>query len=119
MEERLKNLIKAAPKKPGIYQYFDKDKHILYVGKAKNLRNRVSSYFNKDKQQSGKTRVMVSKIRDIKYILVDTEIDALLLENSLIKEHQPKYNVMLKDDKDRKSTRLNSSHVKNSYAVSC
>lgn len=99
MDDRLKNLVDAAPKKPGIYQYFDKDNQILYVGKAKNLRNRVSSYFNKDKQQSGKTRVMVSKIRDIKYILVDTEIDALLLENSLIKEHQPKYNVMLKDDK--------------------
>lgn len=99
MEDRLINLIKAAPKKPGIYQYYDKEKRILYVGKAKNLRNRVSSYFNNDKQQSGKTKVMVSKIADIKYILVDTEIDALLLENSLIKEHQPKYNVMLKDDK--------------------
>lgn len=99
MEERLTNLIKAAPKKPGIYQYLDKNKHLLYVGKAKNLRNRVSSYFNKDKQQSGKTKVMVSKIADIKYIIVDTELDALLLENSLIKEHQPKYNVMLKDDK--------------------
>ena len=99
MDEKLKKLIKAAPRKPGIYQYFDKDSKLLYVGKAKNLRNRVASYFNSDKQHSGKTKVMVSKIADVKYILVDTELDALLLENNLIKEQQPKYNVLLKDDK--------------------
>ena len=81
-----------------IYQYFDKNQKILYVGKAKNLKKRVSSYFTK-KQEYAKTKLMVSKIKDIKYFVVPTEMDALLLENNLIKKHQPKYNVMLKDDK--------------------
>jgi len=92
-------LVKSAPKKPGIYQYYDKDGRILYIGKAKNLKNRVSSYFTADQSKSGRTRLMVSKISDIKYIITETELDALLLENSLIKKHQPRYNVMLKDDK--------------------
>lgn len=96
---KLESLIRSAPKKPGIYQYFDKDKRILYIGKAKNLKNRVSSYFTSEKAQSGKTRLLVSKIDDIKYIITETELDALLLENSLIKKHQPRYNIMLKDDK--------------------
>jgi excinuclease ABC subunit C len=99
LSDTLRNKINSAPKKPGIYQYYDKDGAILYVGKAKNLKNRVSSYFNNDKTKSGKVRVLVSKIRDVKYILTETELDALLLENSLIKKHQPRYNVMLKDDK--------------------
>ena len=91
--------VKAAPKKPGIYQYYDKGDKLLYVGKAKNLKNRVASYFVDDQGKSGRIRLLVSKIRDVKYILTDSEMDALLLENNLIKTHQPRYNVMLKDDK--------------------
>ena len=91
--------IQAAPKKPGVYQYYDSDGKILYIGKAKNLKNRVQSYFNNDKGKSGKTRLLVRKINSINYIVTETEMDALLLENNLIKKHQPCYNVMLKDDK--------------------
>lgn len=86
------------PNKPGVYQYYDKDDKLLYVGKAKNLKKRVSSYFNK-KHDLGKTRVLVKKIVTIKHIVVETETDALLLENNLIKKYQPRYNIMLKDDK--------------------
>jgi excinuclease ABC subunit C len=93
--EALKNI----PHKPGVYQYWDSEKELIYIGKAKDLRNRVASYFNKDTQLNGKTRVLVSKIRRITFTIVDTEVDAWLLENSLIKKHQPRYNVMLKDDK--------------------
>lgn len=97
--EEVDRLLKAMPDNPGVYQYFDEEGTLMYVGKAKNLKKRVSSYFNKDKHQTGKTAVLVRKIRDIKYIIVDTEYEALLLENSLIKKHQPKYNINLKDDK--------------------
>ena len=90
--------IKTLPTSPGVYQYYDKDNRILYVGKAKNLKKRVSSYFTK-KHDSRRIRVMVSKIRTIKHIVVPTETDALLLENNLIKKHQPRFNVLLKDDK--------------------
>jgi len=99
MSEYLRNIIQNIPEKPGCYQYFDEKGVIIYVGKAKNLKKRVSSYFSKKHEDSPKTRILVSKIRDIKYIIVDTEADTLLLENSLIKEFQPRYNVMLKDDK--------------------
>lgn len=92
-------IIKSLPAKPGVYQYFDIDKKIIYVGKAKHLKKRVSSYFNKDHTKNGKLRILVSKIADIKFIVVETEFDALLLENNLIKKYQPRYNVMLKDDK--------------------
>ena len=95
----LETILKSLPDKPGIYQYFDKDEQIIYVGKAKSLKKRVSSYFNKDASLVGKVRVLVAKITDIRIIIVDTELDALLLENTLIKQHQPRYNVMLKDDK--------------------
>lgn len=98
-EEYLKNIIQNIPEKPGCYQYFDEKGSIIYVGKAKNLKKRVSSYFTKKHDNSPKTRILVSKIRDIKYIVVDTEEDTLLLENNLIKEYQPRYNVLLKDDK--------------------
>ncbi|MGY4383725.1 excinuclease ABC subunit C [Pedobacter sp. UYP24] len=87
------------PHKPGVYQYWDTDGLLIYIGKAKDLRNRVGSYFNKDNQMNGKTKVLVSRIRKITFTIVDTEIDAWLLENSLIKKHQPRYNIMLKDDK--------------------
>lgn len=90
--------LKVLPNKAGVYQYYDKSGTIIYVGKAKDLKKRVASYFNK-KLDSGKTRVLVRQIEDIKYIVVDTELDALLLENNLIKKYQPKYNIQLKDDK--------------------
>ena len=90
--------IKTLPNSPGVYQYFDKNEKILYVGKAKNLKKRVSSYFNK-KHDSHRIGVMVKKIKTIKHIVVNSETDALLLENNLIKKYQPRFNVMLKDDK--------------------
>ncbi|WP_274474231.1 excinuclease ABC subunit UvrC [Mangrovimonas aestuarii] len=90
--------LKTLPESPGVYQYFDAKGQILYVGKAKNLKKRVSSYFTKT-HDSGKTRVLVKKIVEVKHIVVDTETDALLLENNLIKKHRPRYNVLLKDDK--------------------
>ena len=96
--EHIQTLLKLIPEKAGVYRYYDKSETLLYVGKAKNLKKRVSSYFNK-KQIHGKTKVLVSKIHDIQYVVVPTEIDALLLENNLIKKHQPKYNVALKDGK--------------------
>jgi len=90
--------VKTLPDSPGVYQYFDKNDVIIYVGKAKNLKKRVASYFNKN-HDSGKTRVLVKKIANIKHIVVSTETDALLLENNLIKKYKPKYNILLKDDK--------------------
>lgn len=94
----LKLQIKTLPTQPGVYQYYDKEGVILYIGKAKNLKKRVSSYFTK-KHEYGKTKVLVKKIATIEHIVVNTETDALLLENNLIKKYQPRYNVMLKDDK--------------------
>ena len=90
--------LKTLPNQPGVYQYYDKEGAIIYVGKAKNLKKRVSSYFTKT-HENGKTRVLVKKIANIKHIVVETETDALLLENNLIKKHKPRYNVLLKDDK--------------------
>jgi excinuclease ABC subunit C len=94
----LQHKIKNLPEQPGIYQYINSDEKIIYVGKAKNLKKRVASYFNKI-HNDGKTNALVNKIADINYIVVETELDALLLENNLIKKHQPKYNIQLKDDK--------------------
>lgn len=91
--------MKILPDAPGVYKYFDKEGKILYIGKAKSLKKRVSSYFNKKQHENGKTRILVSKIWDVNITVVPTEMDALLLENSLIKEFQPKYNINLKDDK--------------------
>lgn len=98
IQEYLKQIVLSLPDAPGCYQYLDASGIVIYVGKAKNLKRRVSSYFNKE-QISAKTRVLVSKIRDIKYVVVKTEEDALLLENNLIKRYKPRYNVLLKDDK--------------------
>ena len=95
----LKQIISSLPESPGIYKYFDKTGTLIYIGKAKNLKKRVSSYFSKNHYENRKTAVMVSKIEDIHFTLVETEIDALLLENSLIKKFQPKFNINLKDDK--------------------
>jgi len=92
-------LIHALPEQPGVYQFFDKNGTIIYIGKAKNLKKRVSSYFFRHKFDSFKIKVLVDRIADLKYIVVNSEPDALLLENNLIKKHQPKYNILLKDDK--------------------
>ncbi|MGD1840386.1 MAG: excinuclease ABC subunit UvrC [Thermonemataceae bacterium] len=97
--QRLKKIISDLPTAPGIYKFLNKDHQIIYVGKAKQLRNRVSSYFTDSKQHSRKTLRLVSQIHHIDFVIVNSELDALLLENSLIKEHQPKYNILLKDDK--------------------
>lgn len=97
MSPSLKENINSLPVGPGVYQYYDADGTLLYIGKAKNLRSRVRSYFTGD--QFGKTRVLVNKIADLKFIVVPTEQDALLLENNLIKEYKPPYNILLKDDK--------------------
>tara|TARA_B110000438_G_scaffold13780_1_gene13318 strand:+ start:1946 stop:3673 length:1728 start_codon:yes stop_codon:yes gene_type:complete len=94
----LKLIIKNIPTKPGVYQYYDENGIILYIGKAKNLKRRVSSYFSKN-HENLKTKILVSKIINVDCIIVETEIDALLLENNLIKKHQPRYNILLKDDK--------------------
>lgn len=96
--EYIKSIVNNLPDAPGCYQYLNDEGVIIYVGKAKNLKRRVSSYFNKE-QQTMKTHLLVSKIADIKYIVVNSESDALLLENNLIKKHKPRYNVLLKDDK--------------------
>lgn len=96
--EHIQSILKVLPTKPGVYQYFDQEGQIIYVGKAKSLKNRVSSYFVKN-HDSSKTTALVRKIADIKYIVVESEMDALLLEISLIKKHKPRYNIMWKDDK--------------------
>jgi excinuclease ABC subunit C len=98
LEEHIQKLLKSIPENPGVYQYFDAEGKILYVGKAKNLKKRVLSYFVKQHDRA-KTAMLVRRIADIKYIIVDTELDALLLENNLIKKYQPRYNIALKDDK--------------------
>lgn len=97
--EHIQSILERLPLKPGVYQHFDADGRLLYVGKAKELRKRVASYFTKQALEHGKTRLLVSKIADIKWLITPTETDALLLENSLIKEHKPLYNIQLKDDK--------------------
>ena len=96
--QHLKNIVSAMPEKPGSYQFYDADGVIIYVGKAKNLKRRVSSYFHTEVDRF-KTKVLVSKIHNISYTVVKTEEDALLLENSLIKKYNPRYNVLLKDGK--------------------
>ncbi len=98
MTSELQQKVEVLPNNPGVYQYYNSEGSLLYIGKAKNLKKRVSSYFNK-LHDSHKTNVLVKQIADIKYIVVETEYDALLLENNLIKKHQPKYNILLKDDK--------------------
>lgn len=99
MTEKLQYKLKDIPTKPGIYQYFNANGKIIYIGKAKNLRNRVKSYFQEGRPVDAKTKAMVSKIADVDFILVDSEAEALLLEDTLIKKHQPRYNILLKDDK--------------------
>lgn len=96
---KVQSILKALPEEAGVYQFFDKKGELIYIGKAKNLRKRVSSYFQKKKHDSRKSKVLVDRIDDLKYIVVPSESDALLLENNLIKKYQPRYNILLKDDK--------------------
>lgn len=107
--EYLRGIVLNLPSSPGIYQYLNKEGTIIYVGKAKNLKRRVYSYFTKE-HQSAKTRILVSKIADIRYIVVNTEEDALLLENNLIKKYKPRYNVLLKDDKSYPSICISNEY---------
>ena len=99
IHDLIRKKLRSLPENPGIYQFMDEGDMVIYVGKAKNLKKRVSSYFNKTRAESGKTTMLIRKIRDMKYLVADTELEALLLENSLIKKLRPKYNVQLKDDK--------------------
>lgn len=110
LSDYLKGIVHNLPETPGCYQYLDENGTIIYVGKAKNLKRRVSSYFNKE-QISNKTRLLVTKIRDIRYIVVKTEEDALLLENNLIKRYKPRYNVLLKDDKTYPSIAITNEYL--------
>lgn len=112
--DRLKLIVSSLEEKPGCYQYLDEEGVIIYVGKAKNLKRRVSSYFNKN-QQSRKTRILVSKIQDIKYIYVNSDEDALLQENQLIKRYKPKYNILLKDDKTYPSVCISNEYFPRIY----
>ncbi|MQH48610.1 excinuclease ABC subunit C, partial [Escherichia coli] len=98
MNENVKLKLASLPETPGVYQYYNKKGDLLYIGKAKNLKRRVDSYFNKQ-HDSKRLRVLVSNIDNIETINVNSEYDALLLENNLIKEHQPRYNILLRDDK--------------------
>ena len=98
-KEKLQQILKSLPEQPGVYRFFDNKQNLLYIGKAKNIKKRVNSYFSHVDTSSGKIKLLVKKISDIQYIIVDNEYEALLLENTLIKEYQPRYNVMLKDDK--------------------
>src|SRR5688572_25331263 len=95
----LKQAISRLPDSPGIYRFYDAENILIYVGKAKNIRKRVSSYFNKNTGVNHKTLRLVSEIRNIDYTVSDSEFDALLMENNFIKQNQPKYNILLKDDK--------------------
>lgn len=95
----LQKLVKSVPNTPGVYKFFNSGSTLIYVGKAKDLKKRVSSYFNKSAQHSRKTKKLVSEIENIEFIVTNSEFDALLLENNLIKTNQPKYNILLKDDK--------------------
>ena len=110
LQTYLKGIVNNLPETPGCYQYLDDSGTIIYVGKAKNLKRRVSSYFNKE-QQTRKTRLLVTHIRDIRYVVVKTEADALLLENNLIKRYKPHYNVLLKDDKTYPSIAITSEYL--------
>ena len=95
----LKDQVASLPDSPGVYRYYNKEDVLIYVGKAKSLKKRVSSYFNKQSQYNRKTEKLVSEIHRLEFTLANTEFDALLLENNLIKQNQPKYNILLKDDK--------------------
>ena len=100
MEKAIKHILSSLPHSPGIYQYFDAKWKIIYVGKSKNLKSRVNSYFSGQQKLNFAKKKMLEKIKDITYIVTNNEVESLLLENTLIKQHQPKYNILLKDDKN-------------------
>jgi excinuclease ABC subunit C len=114
--ENVSNILKTLPNKPGVYQHIDGNGNILYIGKAKDLKKRVSSYFNKN-HDNARTYVMAKRVRDIRTIVTENELEALLLENNLIKQHQPKYNVMLKDDKSYPWIRIRNERFPRIYAM--
>ena len=99
MSDHLKDTISSLPDSPGIYRYYNRDGELIYVGKAKSLKKRVSSYFNKQSQYNRKTEKLVSEIAKIEFTITNSEFDALLLENNFIKQNQPKYNILLKDER--------------------
>lgn len=113
-DEKLRTIVSVLPEKPGSYQFYNDKGTVIYVGKAKNLRKRVSSYFNK-KHTDAKTRILVRQIKDIRYVIVENEEDALLLENNLIKEYKPRYNILLKDDKRYPSIVIKKEHFPRIY----
>ena len=110
-EENIKLLLRRIPEQPGVYQYFDKDGQIIYVGKAKNLHRRVNSYFNKD-HQSSKTRQLVTHIADIRYVVVESEQDAFLLENNLIKQYQPHYKFFSRTERAIRPSALRENPIR-------
>lgn len=116
-ETHLKNIISTLPDNPGVYRFSNQEGTIIYVGKARNLKKRVSSYFNREQYENRKTWVMVNKVADIAYTVVETELDALLLENSLIKKYQPRYNIRLKDDKSFPWICIRDEHFPRVYAM--
>lgn len=116
VQEHIQSILRVLPHDPGVYQYFDSEGKVIYVGKAIDLKNRVSSYFRKTVDR-GKTRVLVQHIVDIKYMVVESEMDALLLENSLIKKYQPRYNILLKDDKTYPSIVIKNEAFPRIYAT--
>ena len=113
----LRQKVATLPNSPGVYQFIDSKGAIIYVGKAKSLKKRVSSYFVESQGHSAKVRIMVGKIVDIRHHVVDTEQDALFLENSLIKELQPRYNILLKDDKGYPYIRVNASLLLSAFLM--
>ncbi|MBI3232864.1 MAG: excinuclease ABC subunit C, partial [Bacteroidetes bacterium] len=113
----IRHTIKHLPHSPGVYRYYNNDDEIIYIGKAKNLKNRVSSYFNKKQHDSNKTNRLVANIVRIEFTIVDTEMDALLLENLLIKQHQPRYNIALKDDKTYPFIKITRDRFPKIYAT--
>lgn len=117
MKDNIKNIILNLPTSPGCYQFYDDNGVIIYIGKAKNLKNRVSSYFTNKHHQSAKTTILVSKIRDIKYIVVENEVESLILENNLIKKFKPKYNVLLKYDTHYPSIVIRNEYFPRVYAT--
>lgn len=116
LSEHLQNVLKTLPHKPGVYQHLDEQGKVLYIGKAKDLKKRVSSYFTKN-HDSARIYLLVKRIRDVKVIVTETDLEALLLENNLIKQHQPKYNVMLKDDKSYPWIRIRNERFARIHAM--
>lgn len=117
IDKKLKTALKVLPDKPGVYQFLSKEGKVIYVGKAKSLKKRVTSYFTKDRYENHKTAVLVRRIVDLRYVVVETEMDAMFLENNLIKKYQPRYNVQLKDDKSFPWIRIKKERFPRVYGM--